>query len=186
MKFRSLLSVLLSAVGLVTVTACRAFVDDSPSEVTDKALAAMKKCDFGKVADLSHGGMVQDVQGVSAKLAQIRESAKGGDRNAQNVLNELETGLKAETFEISGEKVTGDFAEVDFVIVANGGKTPSKSYLQKVGGGWKLISDHEYFQAHPDKVKQAAPGFLTLFRRRHGSKAAKPAESKPAEAKPAK
>ena len=151
MKFRSLLSVAVLAAGLVSVTAFKPFAP-SPSQVTTRALkAAIQKCDLEKFAELSSGKTADEFRGTASELKQLRALAEKGDQNAKKMLEEIEAGLKSVKFEIKDEKIEGEFAVVTVVFTVNGKKSAAKSYLRKIDGAWKIVSDHEYIEAHPKK-----------------------------------
>jgi len=183
MKFRSLLSAFAFAAGLVFVTAFNPFAS-SPSQVTAKALkAALQKCDLEKFAELSSGKTAEEFRGMASELKRLRELAEKGDQNAKKMLDEIEAGLKSVQFEVKSEKIEGDYAVVYIVFTINGKQKAAKSYLHKVDGDWKIISDHEYILAHPDKTAPAKDK-----KENKDAKAAekKTVETKPAETKPAK
>ena len=136
MKFRMMLSALLLAAGLVFVTGCK----KSPSEVAKKSLEAMKKQDFDTIIALSDGKQQEEAKKFAEEFKQMKEEADKGDANAKQAL-EL---YQKMTYEIKGEKIEGDFAEVEVAMTMGGMTQTEKMHFKKVNGEWKVIADKDY------------------------------------------
>ena len=152
MKFRMMLSALLLAVGLVFVTGCGKKADakkaeakaETPTEVAKKALEAMNKMDFDTFVALSDGKQQEEAKKMAEEFKQIKERADKGDAQAKRQLESIQTASAGVTFEIKGEKIEGDFAEVEFTIIPDGKGKIEKMYFKKVNGQWKAIANEDY------------------------------------------
>ena len=190
MKFRSLLSVAVLAAGLVFLTACMCSNVGAPTEATNKAFAAMVKCDFDTFAKFCHGEMAQEAKDMSTRLAQMAAAAKKGDAKAKAEHDGIVSGYKSMKVSFKNEKIEGDFAVIDVFIRVDGEKGPvekrEKAYVQKIGRNWMLITANDYFKANPDKIKIAHPSAKKAEPKKAEPKAAEPKKAEQPKAEPKK
>ena len=152
MKFRMMLSALLLAAGLVFVTGCGKKAEakkaeakaETPTEVAKKALDALKKQDFDTIIALSDGKAQEGVKKVAEKFKQMKEEADKGNAKAKQQLEMIQKMYAGMTYEIKGEKIKGDFAEVEVAMTMDGKTETEKMHFKKVNGQWKAIDDDDY------------------------------------------
>ena len=138
-----MLSALLLAAGLVFVTGCGKKAEakaDTPTEVAKKALDAMKKQDFDTLIALSDGKAQEGAKQGAEQFKQMKEEADKGNAEAKQALESLQK----MTYEIKGEKIEGDFAEVEVAVTMDGKTKTEKMHFKKVNGQWKAIADEDY------------------------------------------
>ena len=130
MKFRKLLSALLFAAGVL-------FAADfaqaaSPTEAVKKCFSTLASGDFVTAAEFCHGKL-------KVSFETIGKMYQAGDAKRQKEIRDSARAYFGD-IKLTGEKIEGDFAVVDFV---KDGKT-DQQYLKKVNGEWKLVGADDY------------------------------------------
>ena len=149
MKFRKLLSALLLSAGVLFVAGFTPA--DSPTEVAQKFIGALRNSDFAAVAQFCEGKM-------KAEAEQMGRQYNAANPEQQK---QIRDGLVAFTdgIVLKNEKIEGDFAVIDIVV---GGK-PDKMCFKKVGGEWKMIDDDDYKKI--DSPTEVEKKFGAAFKR---------------------
>ena len=154
MKFRMMLSALLLAAGLVFVIGWSEKSEsgggksekkvDTPTEVAKKAFDAMKKHDFDTLIAISDGKAQEEAKKAAKYFKQMKEMADKGDAQAKQMLEIMQKVYAEMTYEVKGEKIEGDFAEVEVAMTMGGETKTEKMHFKKVNGQWKGIADEDY------------------------------------------
>lgn len=140
MKIRKLLSACLLAAGLLfTVVSNGAEKQpETPSAAAKQFIAAMLKLDMKACVELSHGRMKNDAAEMGKTLTPLREAAAKGDEDSVLLLKTMLDEAARTKYEIKGEKISGNTAEVEFVSTSAGKTKTEKVLLEKIDGKWKV------------------------------------------------
>ena len=159
MKFRISCFAVLFAAGIVFITGCgkgasapadkkeSAAIDrNTPVEVARRFVEALWKPepDTAAAISLSDGEMKEIIKRMGEKVAQIKKTAANGDEKAKEILDEGYKAFRETQFVFKGEKIDGELATVDVVMIRNKKNEVEKAFLRKVNGKWRVISANDY------------------------------------------
>jgi hypothetical protein len=156
MKVRILLSALLLAAGLAFVSGCGRKCEaktaeqvrtDTPTEVAQKAIAALKQQDFAAIAELAYGKAQEELMQHAVKFSELKQAAESGDKAKKIQLAQVQKMFERISIEIKGENIDGEYAVIEVVRVLDGRTSVDKMYLKNVNGEWKLVAEEEYTPA---------------------------------------
>ena len=156
MNVRMLLSALLLAAGLTFVAGCgrkaeektaEAVHVDTPTEVAQKAIAALKQQDFAAIAELAYGKAQEDLMKHAAKFAELKQAAESGNKAKKLQLAQVQKMFERISIEIKSENIDGEYAVVEVERVLDGRTSVDKMYLKNVNGEWKLVAEEEFAPA---------------------------------------
>ena len=162
MKFRTLCFMVLLAAGIVFVAGCgkeasapadkkeSAAKANTPIEVARSFYEALKKEDTASAISLSDGELKEIIKKAAEYSAQIKKAAADGDETAKEKLAERDKAFRETQAVFKGEKIDGDLATVDVVMIRNGKSEVDKVFFKKVNGEWKVISENDYRIANGD------------------------------------
>lgn len=151
----------LFAAGIVFITGCgegtsaaadnkgSAAVDrkaNTPIETARRFVEALWKAepDTAAAISLSDGEMKKIMKREGEKVAQIKKTAANGDKKAKAALAEWNKAVRETQFVFKGEKIDGELATVDLVVIRNKKSHVEKAFFKKVNGEWKVVSENDY------------------------------------------
>ena len=130
---------------------------DTPSAIAIKYTLAIRDLNFYAAADLSFGEAKSTSDKAAANVMQAKVAAGNGDPESRKWLNELGAEMRKCKFELKGEKIDGDLATVEILMIdtANGKKESEIQRLKLVGGEWKCIDAKDYQKELAEREKAA-------------------------------